>query len=184
MLRAFKVLVVVASTFTSSYGYCATHVPRFAYVANNQDDTVSIFSIHQAGLRAIGYVYTGFGSNPRTVAVTPSQAFLYVAEANVGIGGYEVNPVTGNLTPVPGSPFTTGPEFSVIVHPSGKFLASVSGLAISIYTISSSSGTLTLVQTVSGDSPISVVFDPKGHFLFASFSMFRTEMALAFPPMR
>jgi 6-phosphogluconolactonase len=168
MNRRLNVLFAVASLFISPLAHSARHAPRFAYVANNQDDTVSIFSVHQAGLRAIGYTYTGSGSNPRAVAVTPSQAFLYVAEGNVGIGGYAVNSVNGNLTPVPGSPFMSGPEFSIVVHPSGKFLASVSGSAISTYTIDSATGTLTLVQTVSGGSPISAVFDPKGHFLFAS----------------
>ena len=168
MIRHLNSLIVIVSLFISSYGYCARHVPRFAYVANNQDDSVSIFSIHQAGLRAIGYIYTGSGSNPRAVAVTPSQAFLYVAEGNVGIGGYAVDSVNGSLTPVPGSPFITGPEFNIVVHPSGKFLASVSGSAVSMYAIDVATGALTLVQTVSGDSPISATIDPKGHFLFTS----------------
>src|ERR1700722_4188715 len=77
-----KLLATVILMLASTYGQCATHplVPRFAYVANNQDDTVSIFAIKKAGLRSVGYVYTGAGSNPRSVVVTPSQTFLYVAE--------------------------------------------------------------------------------------------------------
>jgi 6-phosphogluconolactonase len=97
MTRTFKVLVLGISLL-AAYGNCATRVPRFAYVANNGDDTVSIFAIHEAGLRAIGYIYTGAGSNPRAVAVTPSQSFLYVAESTLGIAGYSINPINGNLT--------------------------------------------------------------------------------------
>jgi hypothetical protein len=41
MSRHLCTSLVAASLFISSYGYCASHVPRFAYVANNQDDTVS-----------------------------------------------------------------------------------------------------------------------------------------------
>src|SRR5271156_1374900 len=103
MSRHWKVSVAIISLFAAIYGHGATHAlsPRFAYVANNQDDTVSIFAIRKSGLRSVGYVYTGSGSNPRSVVVTPSQAFLYVAEGDVGIAGYAINNLTGGLTPVP-----------------------------------------------------------------------------------
>lgn len=48
-----KTLLVFVFVLMSQSVYRAPRVPRFAYVANNQDNTVSIFSIHQAGLRAI-----------------------------------------------------------------------------------------------------------------------------------
>jgi hypothetical protein len=77
MSRYGRVLGAVISLLTSTYGLGANHaaVPRFAYVANNQDDTVSIFTIEKARLRSAGYVYAGAGSNPRAVVVTPSQTY-------------------------------------------------------------------------------------------------------------
>ena len=132
MSRYWSLLAAAISLLTSTYGYSSTNtlVPRFAYVANNQDDTVSIFAIRGYRLQAVGYVYTGSGSNPRAVVVTPSQAFLYVAEGNAGIAGYAIHNINGGLTPVPGSPFVTGSMFSVAMHPSGKFLVGVSGTGV------------------------------------------------------
>ncbi|MFZ3266319.1 MAG: beta-propeller fold lactonase family protein [Terriglobales bacterium] len=153
---------------TCGYGANQPLIPRFAYVANNQDDTISIFAIRQSNLRPAGYVYSGSGSNPRAIVVTPSQSFLYVAEGNIGIGAYAINTMNGSLTLVSGSPFLTGAEFSIVMHPSGKFLIAVTGSALVVYTINPNTGALTSVQTVAGDSPISAAIDPKGLFLFAA----------------
>src|ERR1035441_112170 len=166
----WKVLAAAISLVIPTCGYGAGRplVPRFAYVANNQDDTVSIFAIRQSNLRPAGYVFSGSGSNPRAVVVTPSQSFLYVAEGSVGIGAYAINTMNGNLTPIPGSPFLTGTEFSIVMHPSGKFLVAVTGSGLVVYAINPNTGALTSVQTVSGGSPISAAIDPKGLFLFAA----------------
>src|SRR5258708_8269193 len=159
MSHYWRVLTADLSLLPSTYGHGAL-VPRFAYVANNQDDTVSIFAIRGYRLQAVGYVYTGAGSNPRAVVVTPSQAFLYVAESNAGIAGYAVNNINGGLTPVPGSPFLTGSLFSVAMHPSGKFLVAVSGTGVTVYSIDPSSGSLTSIQTASGGIPVSSALAP------------------------
>src|SRR6202049_3328512 len=170
MSRYWRVLAATISVLISAYGHGATStlVPRFAYVANNQDDTVSIFAIRGYRLQAVGYVYTGSGSNPRAVVVTPSQAFLYVAEGNAGIAGYAINNINGGLAPVPGSPFLTGSMFSVAMHPSGKFLVGIRGSGVGVYAIDASSGSLTSIQTVSGGSPVSAAIDPTGSFLFTA----------------
>jgi hypothetical protein len=57
-------LAVACVLLVARYGHGAVHalVPRFAYVANNQDDTVSVFAIRGYRLRAVGYVYTGPGT--------------------------------------------------------------------------------------------------------------------------
>src|SRR6195256_698006 len=169
MSRHWKILAAFLSLLTATNGHAAGRaIPRFAYVANNQDDTVSIFSIQQSNLRAAGYVYTGARSNPRAVIVTPSQSYLYVAEGNVGIAGYAIDSISGGLTPVPGSPFLTGTEFSISIHPSGKFLVAVTGSGVAIYAIDPGTGTLTPIQTLSGDTPISAAIDAKGRFLFTA----------------
>src|SRR6202023_3514006 len=110
MSHSWRVLAAAISLLISTYGHGAL-VARFAYVANHQDDTVSILGVRAYVLQAVWYVYTGAGSNPRAVVVPPSQAFLYVAEGNVGIAGYGINNINGGLTPVPGAPFLTGSMF-------------------------------------------------------------------------
>jgi hypothetical protein len=42
-------------------------------------------------------------SNPASVAVHPSGQYLYVGSDE--ISGYAINPTTGSLTPIVGSPF-------------------------------------------------------------------------------
>ena len=172
MTYTLKALATAILLLVPTYGDTARHTvaPRFAYVANNSDDTVSIFAIENARLRSVGYVYTGAGSNPRSIVVSPSQAFLYVA-GNSGIAGYAVSNISGSLSPVPGSPFETGSVLSLAMHPSGRFLIALTGMGISSYAIDPNAGALTSIQSVSGDSPISGAIDPTGSFLFtANFS--------------
>src|SRR5260370_42402524 len=102
MSHYWRGLAAAISLLISTYGHGAL-VPRFAYVANNQDDTVSIFAIRGYRLQAVGHVYTGAGSHPRAVVVTPAQAFLYVAEGHVGVPGYAINIIHGGPRQVPGS---------------------------------------------------------------------------------
>jgi hypothetical protein len=55
----------------------------------------------------------------------PGDQFAYVAEQDSGkVLGYIVNRANGKLTPIAGSPFTTGSSgsTSVAVDPAGRFL--------------------------------------------------------------
>src|SRR3984893_8329454 len=72
------------------------------------------------------------------------------------------------MAPVPGSPFLTGSMFSVAMHPSGKFLVGIRGSGVGVYAIDPSSCSLTSIQTVSGNSPVSAAIDPTGSFLFTA----------------
>ena len=46
--------------------------PRFAYVANNQAGTISVFQVHNGLLRLRGDAHVA-GSSPLSLALTPSQ---------------------------------------------------------------------------------------------------------------
>jgi len=157
-------------------------VPRFAYVANDQDDTVSIFAIEKAKLRSLGYAYVGAGSGPRAVAVTPSQRFLYAANTGAGISGYAIDSTTGALTPVQGSPFATGPEFAVAVHPSEKFLISANGSNICSYMIDAATGSIRLVGCATSDSASSVGVYRSGSFVYATNERSNSVSAFAIDP--
>jgi DNA-binding beta-propeller fold protein YncE len=95
----------------------ANNVPRFAYVANIGDNTLSIYAVDlgTGQLRHNGYV-TNTGTFPDFVTVDPSRRFAYVANGTSNnVSAYTINASTGALTPVAGSPFAagTGP-YSVI----------------------------------------------------------------------
>ncbi len=98
------------------------NVPRFAYVANANDNTVSIFTVNAATgqLRHNGYITTEV--SPHSVSVDPSGKFAYVANwGSNTISAYTINASTGALTSVGAAvPAGTWP-YAVTVDPTGKF---------------------------------------------------------------
>jgi probable HAF family extracellular repeat protein len=108
----------------------------------------------------------------------PVNQFAYVADQGSGnILGYVVNNVNGKLTPVSGSPFTTGKSgsTSVAVDPAGKFLYATNQYAgdndISGFRIDGDSGRLTPIPGspfASGSGPTAVAIDPSGRFAYVA----------------
>ena len=87
---------------------------KFAY-AVNQGGNVSAYTINATSGALTPVTGSPFaaGPFPMTAAVDPSDSFAYVVNltGNGGIGsisGYSINPQSGALTQVPGSPFSTG----------------------------------------------------------------------------
>jgi 6-phosphogluconolactonase (cycloisomerase 2 family) len=83
----------------------------------------------------------GGGSDPSAidVAIDPRGQYLYAVTTSTGLlRGYAIDPDSGALVEVPGSPFPAGPfPYSVGVDPSGRFVyvgnddaAEVSGFSI------------------------------------------------------
>ena len=98
-----------------------------------------------------------------SVAVAPSGRFAYVANEDfINVSGYTINPSTGALTAIAGSPFAAGfAPFSVAVDPSGRFayVANVNSGNVSGYTIDPTTGALTAIMGSpfpAGAGPVSV----------------------------
>jgi len=163
-------------------------VPRFAYVANSLDNTVSVYAVdYDTGqLRPRGYVMTGTG--PEFVAVHPSGKFVYVANrVSSDVSAFSITAATGALTPVAGSPFAVhaGPR-SITVDPSGKFMYVANGALrdvranVSAFTIDATTGALAPISgppSPGGDEPTSVAVDPSGKFLYVAYAMSGTVSA-------
>jgi DNA-binding beta-propeller fold protein YncE len=113
-----------ASTTLISVAGPAAAAPRFAYVTNLNDDTLSIYAVNAATgqLRANGYIQTG--SSPNSVCFDPSGKFVYVTNANSNnVSAFVVDSANESLTPVAGSPFAAGSSpFAGTVDPSGTFV--------------------------------------------------------------
>src|SRR5436190_7514702 len=96
--------------------------PRFAYVVNETDATLSSYTVDAATgqLRATGYVATG--TTPYVVALHPSGLFAYVSNRGADtISMYSIDPLSGRLTSL-GAPAPTGSQpYSVTIDPTGKF---------------------------------------------------------------
>ena len=79
---------------------------RFLYVTNALSLRISLFSIN-AGNGALTFVKDfGPSSGVSRLRGDPSGKFLY--EGGGGLSGFAINPKTGYLSPLPGSPFTIG----------------------------------------------------------------------------
>jgi len=128
----------------------------FLYVPNSGDGTISVFSIAPTtGLltEITGSPFsTGVGSSPTMAAITPSNKYLYVTDAannkiigfTIGAGGA----LSGNTT---GSPYATGnlPQgFAIDVSSAFLVVANSSDNTLTYYSVDSTTGKLTVGQTV------------------------------------
>src|SRR5229473_2973037 len=170
-------VLVIGSTHLIIVATVGTAIPRYAYVTNLSDDTLSIYSVNPATgqLRPHGYVLTD--SHPDAISLDPSGKFAYTANNQANdVSAFTVDSATGSLTPVPGPPFAAGSTpFAVTVDPSGTFVyvANSGSANISAYAIERSTGALMPVPGspfVAGSSPNSVAIDPAGRFAFVSNS--------------
>ena len=160
---------------------------KFAFVVNKDpNESISAYSIGPSGVLTPvpGSPFPGeFGS--RAVAVDPSSKFVYVANSVVGdthpgsISGYTIDPSTGALTVIAGSPFAAGVGAnSVAVDPSGKFayVANAGYNAVAGYTINPTTGALAPIAGIfpfgpsfpAGAGPILVAVDPSGKFAYVA----------------
>src|SRR5215469_8039370 len=121
-------------------------VSRFAYAADNVDNTISIYTVNATTgqLRHNGYALAR--GNPSSVAISPSGKFAYVTNnSSNSVSAYSVDPAAGTLTEPAGSPFAAGSNpYSVTVDPSGAFVytANESG-SVSAFSINATTGALT-----------------------------------------
>jgi len=164
-----------------------THSGKFVYVTNPTIGMVTGFSFASGVLSLVPGAPIFSGSGAAALAVDGGDQFLYVAnpsasnlppyESTVGnISGFNIDPATGALSPMAGSPFTSsvgasGPT-AVAVAPTGSFVYGVTaGSSSSIWCFSITPNTGQLVA-VSG-SPFSLtagglfaLFDPSGNYFY------------------
>jgi 6-phosphogluconolactonase (cycloisomerase 2 family) len=154
---------------------------KFAYVPTMASNEVEVFSIGTTGvLTAVGRVRTrpqaaamAFSVGSVAVSYTPKFAYATNLTSN-NVSAFAIDPVSGGLTAVPGSPFAAGSgPFGVTTDPAGKFVYVTNGASnsVSAYTVNAGTGALTQVS----GSPFTVGFgvqlgtpavEPSGRFLY------------------
>jgi len=159
-------------------------VPRFAYVVDSKDDSVSVYAIDNAAgrLRSLGYTPTG--TNPRGIAFRPDGRFAYVVNAGTAgagsVSAYAADPSTGTLarldadSTTPGiQNFPTGPDSrGLAIRGAFLFVANfglVSGGtgSVSAFAIDPTGGLLTPIAGspfAAGINPVGIVSD--GTFIY------------------
>jgi len=161
-----------------------THSGKFVYVANPVIGMVTGFSFSNGVLTPVPQSPVFSGPGASALAVDGSDSFLYVtnpAAANPGlttignISGFNIDPNTGALTSITGSPFTsplgTGPS-AITVDPTGTFVYAVtpgSSDSIWCFRITPLTGQLTAITS----SPFSLssggqfaLIDPIGSYFY------------------
>jgi 6-phosphogluconolactonase (cycloisomerase 2 family) len=166
------------------------YVPKFVYVANSADNTISGYSEDAARgrLSPLGTYKTGI--TPRSLATDLNGKYLYVTNFGSNtLSTFRINSPTGTLTPVKGSPYATdlGPG-AVAVSPSGSavYVASETTETVTSFTVNSSTGQLTNLGptwygTLCG-SPNSLALNPVGTYLYASCAGSSVAAAVSGPP--
>jgi len=163
---------------------------KFVYVTNPGIGMVTAFTFANGVLtevKPVGKPGSPFfsGAGAFGLAVDGSERFLYVANPSASnppplstignISGFNIDPNTGALSPILGSPFTatngSGPR-AITVDPSGRFVyATAPGSSFSIwcFSITSTNGQLVAVT----NSPFSLtagglfaLIDPSGNYFY------------------
>jgi 6-phosphogluconolactonase len=147
----------------------------FAYTINASTGALTPISGPSLGLFDAGF-------KPVSLAVDPTGQFVYVVDEALnpfppigqGVVEFTINPTTGALAPIAGSPLlTVDTPRSVAVDPTGKFVyvANHEG-TVSAFSIGAT-GALTAIGSVAaggpvavGFSPSSVAVDPTGRFVY------------------
>ncbi|HKR83426.1 MAG TPA: beta-propeller fold lactonase family protein, partial [Terriglobales bacterium] len=112
-----------------------------------------------------------------SIVTDPTLHFLYSSDFNSeAVFGYSIDPITGNLTPLAGSPYSTGyvgfgNGGALAIDPVGNFLFFTDSFGDIVTFIRNSDGTLTpsaASVTYDTNQPVQMVVDPAGKFLYAS----------------
>lgn len=90
----------------------------------------------------------GFPRPATLMAVDQMNKFLYVS-TSAGIFAYTIDQTTGGLTPISGSPFGAGADWTIVITPNNSYLYQLQGQKTSTifgYSINQTSGALTALS--------------------------------------
>jgi 6-phosphogluconolactonase len=168
------------SAVVDSNGESVSSEGGFVYVANTGgSNNISVFAI-TAGTGALTPVVGSpfaAGGNPHSLALTPftpwdyGAVFLYTANfdgTSSTISGFSVDPDTGALTALSGSPFAVSVSNYIGTDLTGTYLYVTTGAGVVGYSIDAT-GLLTALTgypVASGANAYSVTVDPSNQFLY------------------
>lgn len=162
---------------------------QFAYASSGG---ILPFTIDQAtgALTALSKSLLPDGYEVTAMGADPAGQFLYVGACRPGrydpcagtpgvIFAYAIERITGELTPVSGSPFSSGYQpVSLTVDPTGRFVyvtnsgsGGIDSSNVRAYSIDQSTGALTETPGspfLAGAFPLSVAVEPSGRFAYVA----------------
>ena len=147
--------------------------PRFAYVVNNRDDSVSTYVADSETGRLKWIGKAAAGVEPYSVTVHPMGQYAYVTnDDSNSISQYTIGS-DGRLSPMTTASVATGARpTSVVMDPSGQYayVANFGANSLSQYTIGSDGGLAPMTPpTVSaGTGAFFITIDPTGKYVFVA----------------
>jgi 6-phosphogluconolactonase (cycloisomerase 2 family) len=175
---------IVGSPFSAAPAGCVDFEPtgKYGYASfdvNNATLFVTFSRDVNTGILTLANTMN-LGAVPTRAAIDPLGQYLYVGASSdlfrttTGFG-FQIDPATGTLTPLQGSPFklsNLGGTFTF--HPSGNFvfMANTNGQSIDTYSVARATGVLTLTSTIATCiNPTAVRFSPDGAFAYTTCAM-------------
>lgn len=145
----------------------------YLYVASDESDTVSAFSINPTNGALTGIPGSSVSTNdPTAIAADPSGKFLYVANNSNKILIFSINAATGVLTEITDSSTESNPK-KITVDPTGNFVAVGCSFYLNIFTRNQNNGTLSNRADFTfqpGQELKTISFDRTGQILYVGVS--------------
>lgn len=162
------------STGKFTIGPVVTPDRRFLFVSNGEDGTISRLGLDANGsMQSLGMpIAIGTGEVPWILAIAPSGRFLYAGTTGAAIAAFNIDAQTGDLTPLPGSPFrVASAAYGITLSHDGNFLYALaeSSDAIYVFAVDPATGSLSIVDTAHvGIAPCAVVVHPTNSYLLVN----------------
>ncbi len=170
---AALLLLVACSSYTAL-------AQTYTYTTNYGSGDVSGFSLDPSSgaLTPVAGSPFASGATPQGnlggIVTDPRCKHVYAGNWGGTVSGYSIDPTTGNLTPVPGSPFAAGTQSAwVAIDPTSTYLYAINygDSTISAYTIAGK-GVLSPITgspfALDGVNPDFAVIDASGKFLYVA----------------
>jgi len=169
MRRIYCLLVLLGIiSFLSSSALAQTVVPKFLYVVNYLDATVSAFTVEPLTGQLTAVQGSPYSASPalQGIALTPDNKYLYTAGQS--ITAFSINQNTGALTQIADYPIGTNLG-RLVITPNGKYIYAPAD-GIYGYSIDSSTGLLTSISGSPFDPDLAFgggVATPDSRFFYA-----------------
>ena len=146
---------------------------RFVFVSNISDSAISTYRVNSSTglLTPIGTTSLGAGIYPRSMATDSQHKFLYTANPNsFSISGFAIDPTSGSLSALAGSPFASQFPGALAVDPLGKFLYAADGTGSAItYSMDASGIPTHVTQTPQANgAAVGIAIVPSGKFVYTA----------------
>ncbi|MET0535901.1 MAG: beta-propeller fold lactonase family protein [Steroidobacter sp.] len=158
---------------------CRDTAPTFAYALNQGDGTLASYAIEAGSGQLHPRFVAKTGATPaQVVTYRPANGnqFSYVSNQDTdNVSGFELDPRSGVLTEISGSPFASGGDrpATLTLHPTRPFLYALNedGASIAAYPVSADTGVLTpLGPVTTGAAPRAFAIDASGRFAYVAAS--------------